>query len=99
MLAARQFTQHPLESILVLPGPLRPRTRRRLRLRGRLGSGLRGHRDGRRIAVPGVAGRAHHDRVAALWAHDLESAPATSRATDGTLAPGALDLVQIFGFN
>jgi hypothetical protein len=89
VLAARQLAQHPLESILVLPRPVNVRTR--CRLRGRR-SGFRDLWGRRRIAVSGLAGGAHHDRLTAAWAHDLEPAPVASRATNGTVAPGALDL-------
>jgi hypothetical protein len=44
-----------------------------------------------------VAAGAHHDRLTAAWAHHFEPAPVASRATNRTVAPGALDLDQIFG--
>jgi len=97
VLAARQLAQHPLESILVLSRARNVRTCCRLGGGGR--SGFRDLWGGRRISVSGLAGGAHHDRLTAAWAHDLEPAPVASRATNGTVAPGALDLNQIFGIN
>jgi hypothetical protein len=97
VLAARQLAQHPLESILVLSRPLNVRTR--CPWRGGRRSSFRDLWGGRRISVSGLAGGAHHDRLTAAWAHDLEPAPVASRATNGTVTPGALDFNQIFGTN
>jgi hypothetical protein len=97
VLAARQLAQRTLESILVLARPLGARTC--CRLRGGRRIGFRDLWGGRRISVSGLAGGAHHDRLTAAWAHDPEPAPVASRATNGTVAPGALDLNQIFGIN
>jgi hypothetical protein len=97
VLAARELAQDPLDAILTLPWPLSAGTRSRLR--GRLGSGFRDDRRRRRISVPCVARGAHHNWLTAAWAHDLETAPAASRATNGTVAAGALDLNQIIRIN